>query len=99
MIACVYPCYGDLKMTLNTLKYSNMTKNIQNRITGHQEKSNQGTKRTRTAKEMDAEEDTAESSGNEYSDSKVEELEEDETFGKNLATLTTEISFNQKLIL
>ncbi|XP_037288222.2 kinesin-like protein 31E isoform X2 [Rhipicephalus microplus] len=49
-------------------------------------------------KKSDADEDTAENSGNESSDSEAEELEEDETIGKDLATLTTEISFKQKLI-
>ncbi|XP_065290019.1 kinesin-like protein KIF21A isoform X3 [Dermacentor albipictus] len=50
-------------------------------------------------KKSDADEDTAEISGNnESSDSEAEELEEDETIGKDLATLTTEISFKQKLI-
>ncbi|XP_075527900.1 kinesin-like protein 31E isoform X1 [Dermacentor variabilis] len=50
-------------------------------------------------KKSDADEDTAEISGNnESSDSEAEELEEDESIGKDLATLTTEISFKQKLI-
>lgn len=49
-------------------------------------------------KKSDADEDTAENSGNESSDSEGEELEEDETIGKELATLTSEISFKQKLI-
>ncbi|XP_077499875.1 kinesin-like protein 31E isoform X2 [Amblyomma americanum] len=50
-------------------------------------------------KKSDADEDTAEISGNnESSESEAEELEEDETIGKDLANLTTEISFKQKLI-
>ncbi|XP_077550325.1 kinesin-like protein 31E isoform X2 [Haemaphysalis longicornis] len=51
------------------------------------------------ARKSDADEDTAELSGNDEStDSDVEELDEDDVIGKDLANLTTEISLKQKLI-
>ncbi|KAH7948610.1 hypothetical protein HPB51_028460 [Rhipicephalus microplus] len=52
----------------------------------------------RSDKISDVGEDTAQNCENESSDSEGEELEEDKTLDKDLATLTTEISLTQKMI-
>ncbi|KAH8020065.1 hypothetical protein HPB51_023948 [Rhipicephalus microplus] len=49
-------------------------------------------------KKLYTDEDTAQNSGKESSDTEAEELEEDKTIGKDLATLNTEISFKKKMI-
>ncbi|KAL3182311.1 hypothetical protein MRX96_007503 [Rhipicephalus microplus] len=57
------------------------------------------TKRTSTAKKkLEADADATENSRNESSYSKAKKLEEDETTGKDQATLPTGISYKQKLI-
>ncbi|XP_037283955.2 kinesin-like protein KIF21A [Rhipicephalus microplus] len=52
----------------------------------------------RSDKISDVDEDTTLNSENESSDSEAEELEEDKTIDKDLATLTIEISLKQKMI-